>query len=189
MDVEQIVRAELVSLLRDDFDCEEEVQLRIIGGKGVRCDVLAIPRDEKFSGCSLAFECKRPSRDWHYAPWSRAIKQAADNVGAEVVDPRLPDAGIVKAAFLYPAPMVVPRGQPQPANGLIREGFEEAIAGMFHLALMFRVGKAGSVLSGKEPNMCLVLGPNEVWNSRKGFTENGRNLLLGGRPIGSSNRN
>jgi len=188
MDVEQNVRAELMSLLRDDFDCEEEVQLRTIGGQSVRCDVLAIPRDEEFSMCGLAFECKRPTQDWHYAPWSRAIKQAADSVGAEVIDPRFSDVGIVKAAFLYPAPMLVPRGMPQPANDLIREGFEEAIAGMFHLALMFRVGKAGSVPSGKKPNMSLGLGPNEVWNAHRGFTKNGRNLLLGGRPIGSSNR-
>lgn len=188
MDIEQNVRAELVSLLRDDFDCIEEVQLRTIGGHGVRCDVLAIPHDEDLSRCNLAFECKRPSQDWHYALWSRAIKQAADNVGAEIIDPRLPDAGTVKAAFLYPAPMVVPQGMPQSANGLIREGFEEAIAGMFHLGLMFRVGKAGSVAPLKEPNMSLVLGPNKVWNSRSGFTKNGYNLLLGGRPIGSSNR-
>lgn len=188
MDIERDVRAKLVSLLQNDFDCEEEVQLRTIGGHDVRCDVLAIPRDEEFSGCNLAFECKRPSQDWHYARWSRAIKQAADNVGSEVIDPRFPDVGTIKAAFLYPAPMVVPQGTPQFANSLIREGFEEAIAGMFHLALMFRVGKAGVIFFGKNSNMSLVLGPNEIWSSRSGFTKNGRDLLLEGRPIGSKNR-
>ncbi|WP_317054347.1 hypothetical protein [Roseovarius rhodophyticola] len=188
MDIERLVRDKLISLLQNGFDCTQEVQLRTVSGHNVRCDVLGIPRNEEFSGCCLAFECKRPSQEWHYAPWSRAIKQASDNVGADVTDQRFPDAGTVTAAFLFPAPMIVPRGSTQQANDLIRDGFEEAVAGMFHLALMFRVGKAGTTSLGKERQLSLVLGPNEIWNARNGFTKNGYDLLLSGRPIGSSNR-
>ncbi len=188
MDIERSVRDELALLLRNDFDCAQEVELRTISGHKVRCDLLAIPRRAEFSSCNLAFECKRPSHDWHYALWSRAIKQAADNVDAEVIDKRFPSGSSVRAAFLFPAPMLVPRGSPQSENELIRDGFEEAVAGMFHLALMFRTGKAGLTRRGRDKFLSLVLGPNEIWNAEGGFTKNGHDLLLGGKPIGSSNR-
>lgn len=188
MDVEQNVRLELIALLQDAFICSEEVNLNTVHGDAVRCDVLAIPRDPQFAHCCLAFECKRPNQDWHYAHWSKAIKQAADNVRSIVSDPKVSDAGVITAAFIFPAPMIVPQGNIQPENELIRPGFEDAVAGMFHLASKFRVGKAVTDSRNNVSSLHLVLGPNTVWWTGRGFTKSGCDLLLQGRPIGSYNR-
>lgn len=188
MDVERSVRKELMGGLASEFVCHEEVGLVSEAGARLRCDVLAIPQTEKFSECPIAFECKRPSQDWHYAKWSRALKQAADYVGCTVSDGRIAKPYKIGAAFVFPSPEIVPSERQHESHPLIREGFENAIAGMFHLALHFRVGKAVRDPNDDVYSVRLVLGPNEIWNKKFGFTRNGGNLLLEGRPLGSRNR-
>ena len=187
MDPEKATRAELMGLMAGAFSCLEEVDLRMADGFKVRCDVLAIPMDAEFARCRIAFECKRPDQNWHYALWSSVLKQAADNVAAEIVDARLPEGGRVTAAFVFPAPFMVPKGVVQPTNALVRPGFEDAIAGMFHLASRFRVGRAANDPYGRGDGFKMNMGPNPVWSTRTGFTRDGRNLLLEGRPVGSRN--
>lgn len=184
MDPERETRQELIRLLGPAFSCSEEARLRTPSSHDVRCDVLAIPRDAAFAGHPLAFECKRPSQDWHYAPWAKAIHQASDYVGAEVVG----TGGVVSAAFLFPAPMAAPNPGGMLESELVRPGYELAVAGMFHLALFYRVGRAGWKTLTNVSQFCLALGPNEIWKERPGFTRNAQNLLLEGRPVGSRNR-
>ncbi len=188
MDLEQGVRRDLMEKLGEAFDCFEEVTLRTVKGDVVRCDVLAIARDPQFRDYPLAFECKRPSQEWHYALWARAIKQAADDVDAHIEDARIIGMPPVAASFLYPAPLNTPSEKPGVENALIRPGFENAIAGMFHLGLMFHVGKAGERRLAGRSEFVITLGPNAVWTSEFGFTINGLQLLREGRPVGSRNK-
>lgn len=177
MDPERDTRRELIDLLHGAFACFEEVPLRTHAGGHVRCDVLAVPLADDFAHHPFAFECKRPSQDWHYAPWARTIRQASDYVGCESA------YGVVSAAFIYPAPMAGPTTEPLPVGPLVRPGYEHEVAGMFHLALFFRVGRLG-VRHGR---LGLTLGPNEIWNPKFGFTKNANDLLKQGRPLGSRN--
>lgn len=98
MDPERETRREVMDLLRGAFACYEEVSLG-----GIRCDVLAVPLADDFAHHPFAFECKRPSQDWHYAPWAKTIRQASDYVGCQS------PCGVVSAAFVYPAPMALGR--------------------------------------------------------------------------------
>jgi len=95
---------------------------------------------------------------------------------------------VVTASFVYPAPILIPSELTHEKIDIVREGFENAIAGMFHLALMFRCGAAGIKKLTSSRMLCLTSGPNEVWNDRYGFRPKAHDLLREGRPLGSSNR-
>lgn len=186
MDYEKQVREELISILNDDFHCFEEVWLVDERGNRLRCDVLGVPRDPSYSDLNLAFECKRPDREWHYALWSAAMKQASDYVDAEITDPRFEKGKKVSGTFIFPAPLEAPSGPcPNEASPFVREGFEEAVAAMFHLASKYRVGRAGRQKPGNDESFHLNIGPNFIWRKRFGFARGANDLLRNKRPVGS----
>lgn len=172
MDVEKETRRLLIERLGRSFNCIEEAPL--ITAKGpVRCDVLARPVDEAFSMFLFAFECKQPNKDWHYAKWARAIKQGIDYVDA-LPEGRATSLGLVgtrvTCSFLFPAPFEVPSESQLAESDFVREGYENAIAGMFHLALMFRCGRAGTMNFTNINCFGLAIGPNPIWSDRFGFS-------------------
>lgn len=190
MDLERPVRDCLLKYLVPHFEVLEEAYL--IGSSGkLRCDVLARPKAMEFQGYLFAFECKRPDKEWHYARWARAIKQAIDNVGATTTknSAKLFGADLsVTASFVFPAPFEVPSQIPFESSSLVRDGFENAVAGMFHLALMFRCGRARVHTHGEVKSLGLALGPTQIWSNSSGFYSRAHDLLADGRPYGASNR-
>lgn len=189
MDVEKAVRVELIEKISGAFDCIEEAPLKSSWGL-VRCDVLARPRHPEFSRYLFAFECKRPSQDWHYAKWARAIKQGIDYVDALPIE-RSANLGLldtpVTCSFIFPAPHLVPNGMQQAHSELVRQGYEDSLGGMFHMAMMFRTGKAGIISLTNVKYFALALGPTVIWNERSGFYPKAHDLLARGRPRGSRN--
>lgn len=169
--------------------CFEEVALEHVSHakKTIRADIVALPRDVECREFLLAFEVKRPDQSWHYRDWSNAIRQASNYVDAHVSQ----STGIINknakisGAFIFPAPFVVPTVDRIENSPYIRPGFEQAIAGMFHLALHLRVGRAGVSQTIRDEIFSMRMGPNEVWNATRGFTKIGQKLLRSKRKIGS----
>ncbi len=190
MDPEKQTRKELIAKLGGSFDCIEEAWLSTERGE-IRCDVLARPSHPDFQQYLFAFECKIPTKEWHYSNWARTLKQAIDYVGAKPIKNSIslgvPD-GLVTCAFVFPAP------EGRSSNGIwepseyVRDGFESEIAGMFHLALMFRCGRAGLTRLTNIQYFGLSLGPQSVWSDRFGFQNKSHDLLREGRPFGSKNK-
>jgi hypothetical protein len=190
MDVEKENRCNLISALGDEFECYEEVPVEhvIFKHRAVRPDIVAVPRDLRLSRYALAFEVKRPNTTWNYADWSQAIRQASDYVYGRI-GPKAPCADLVgrriAAVFMFPCPPVDPEGRLLDKGPFVRPDCSVVVTGVFHLALHFRIGRAlwRTTRHGQEFSLCF--GPNEVWNSRKGFKNQGINLLTGSRTIGS----
>jgi len=191
MDIEADRRKELIHSLGDEFLCEEEVGLfhPIFRTLKVRADVLAIPTDERFWGCLLAFEVKEP-KDWNYAKWCKAIHQATDYVYATVEDnERLGHftQRRVAASFVYPSPPYAPYDGSGKTCNLIRDRDIKIVSGAFSLAARFRVGRAIQSNIKCGDGMMLSFGPNLIWESGKGFTAAAEKLLTNKRPVGSKN--
>lgn len=183
LDIEHEARIELIAHLGANFVCQEEVNLHF-HGRQLKCDVLARPLATNFEKYIFAFEVKRPDCNWHHKKWARTIKQACDYVGASVlgrVEGIANPGDIVTASFVYPAPHIAPSERPFARSEIIREGFENAIAGMFHLALMFRCGAAGKTKWTNIEVYSLSMGPTEIWNDRFGFRPKAHDLLANGR--------
>lgn len=193
MDIEKTRRKELLAELYAHFDCYEEVPLRpgLLDRQLIVADVVALPKDDAFSGVLLAFEVKEPRSPWNYARWCRAIRQAADYVFAEA-DPNTSPASIrgrrVVASFLYPAPPFDPTGQ-RGQSSFVKAGEEMMVSGALHLGLHFRVGRASRTASRFGPVFTLNFSPNVVWQSDRGFVPQARGLLLGSRALGSGRIN
>ena len=188
MDVEEATRAACIEILNEGFECFEEVHLRDSGGGHLRCDILAIPRLTELSAYPIAIECKRPSQDWHFVLWSEAIKQAADYVGTDTDDRRFPQSHRIAGSVIYPAPMQVPSSEALQESDYVRPGYENAIAGMFHLGLQFRVGRLGQQNLTNITYSAINFGGNSVWTSRVGFMQNYRRILTMTRPFGAGRR-
>jgi len=153
----------------------EEVPLRhaLFQKHVIRCDVLAIPLDARFSGLTLAFEVKEPQHPEDTSFWKRAIRQASDYVYATVE----PQRGFehlsgrrVSSSFVYP--YMLPDGMNH-----------RSIANYFDLATYLRVGRAFHE-SGRRERLALYLG-NRVWRSDQRFASKAEGELLGKRQIGS----
>jgi len=189
MDIERPIRAELIGALLDDFACVEHVPLRhaLFTDRIITCDVLAIPRDDRFSGLTIAFEVKCAESAWcpsagvtNVPFWTRAIKQAADYVYAEVVSD-FDDTSLhgrrIAASFVYPANI---RRNAKSTEHDIRAW------GAFEAACHLRVGRAyiQDILGGRARCLNLYLG-TELWSTGKGFSSHANGVLRGRRPLGS----
>jgi hypothetical protein len=187
MDIEASYRSALIEALGEDFDCVEHVPLRhvFLRDKTIVCDVLARPKDSRYDGLTFAFEVKCPDKGWLPSEgvicvpfWTRAIKQAADYVYAEVVPGSAQSlfAGRrVGCAFVFPANLR--RGRSATEHDL-------RAWGAFEAACHFRVGHASLALGRKESDLSLHLG-TDLWASKKGFSGNAAGVLRGKRPLGS----
>jgi hypothetical protein len=152
------------------------------------CDVLARPKAAQFAGLTFAFEVKCPDSGWRPSEgvldvpfWTRAIKQAADYVYAEVIPnpaQSLFAGRRVGCAFVFPTH--ARRGSREATEHVLRAW------GAFETACHFRVGRAfiDFVRGGRERRLNLHLG-TELWATKKGFSRNAEGILRGKRPLGS----
>ena len=183
MDVEAAHRQQVLELLGPAFLCFEEVDVEhpLFEGLMLRADVIAIPVEEELWGHALAFEVKTYGQDADYAKWSGAVKQASDYVlGSLRSKNQVVEGRRVSAAFVYPAPKYqpyVPRENP-PAD--ISQ--QVMIAGVFHCAIHWRVGRA---FHSERDGFSLSFGPNELWTTRRGFSGQAKALLKNKRRVGS----
>lgn len=183
--LERILRDRLRQRLEAAFETFEEVPVRhaLFRHRRLRADVLAIPRDERFSDIALAFETKGDP-DWDKPRWARALKQASDYVLATVEPEVAAHAGKrVMATFVFPAPPWV-TGDALDGRGPV-DGRAAFLSGMAQMAAFHRVGMAkfSPELQGRP--LILSFGPNEVWLSTTGWRSAARDLLVGRRQIGS----
>jgi hypothetical protein len=186
MDLEKERRAKLIAELSHGFDCVEECELRhgLVPNIQLRADVVAAPRDPTLGRLLLAFEIKEPRTEWNYARWNKAIRQAADYIyGTPTTGPF--QGRRVAACFLYPSPSYDPYGI-RGAGPYGRDSEAMNLAGAFHLALHFRVGRVEHEETHCGRRLVLAFGPNDVWRSDKGFTGQAKGLLAGARTIGST---
>lgn len=183
MDIEAPLRRKLIGSLEGSFLCFEEVEIEhpLFSGVLLRADVVAVPLEDHLWGHALAFEVKAYPETAPYAKWSAATKQASDYVFGHIKDERQNLTGRrVSAAFVYPAPGYQPFVPRQSAPPDISN--QVMIAGIFHCALHWRVGRAHH--SARE-GLSLDFGPNELWTSRRGFSGQAEALLKNKRRVGS----
>jgi hypothetical protein len=186
-DIEAASRRDLISLLGDAFICAEEVaMLHPRLGVKMRPDVVAVPTNEQFLDCAIAFEVKLPTPDWEATDWSHALRQAHSYLDAEVPGvgfPPIDKARTIRLAFIYPSPgwCVGPK----------RTIATSEIAGMLQLAGNLRVGHADwrRVLTKNEkPDFQLALGSTAIWTQRKGWTSWAAAHMSGATTVGSRRR-
>ncbi|WP_421951704.1 hypothetical protein [Pelagibacterium sp.] len=190
MDVEKEQRAALVSALGAGFECFEEVPLQhaLFTRRTIRADILAVPKDDRLASYAFAFEVKQPDTSWDYSAWAQAIRQATDYVYASI-QPSGPAAKYagrrISAAFKFPAPPVDPEGRRVDKGPYVRPDTSVMVTGVFHLALHLRVGRAYWEDDQHGRRFRLDFGPNPVWCCRRGFRNQGINLVAGKRTLGS----
>ena len=112
MDIEADKRREVIGAINHFFDVWEEVSLSGADGN-LRIDLVAVPRDRSKIDAAIGFEVKSPSRAPNFQNWAKAFKQAADYVGARIVDDRVPQK-ILTGVFVYPSPPYIPCASPMP---------------------------------------------------------------------------
>jgi hypothetical protein len=169
----------LCDKLGPHFEIFEEVWVRhpLFRRRRLRVDILAIPREVRYSSIAIGFEVKGYP-DWDIPSLGTALKQASDYVLATIE----PEAAIpdrlhgkrIMAAFVYPGIAdllgVDLRGPPKLAY----------LAGMIQSASAHRVGTAVDV-----KDLTLQVGTSEIWVGSKGWRSDANNLLSGQRQIGS----
>jgi hypothetical protein len=194
MDPEKALRQCLIKHLEQSFVCFEEVYVRsaLFPRHRLRIDVLAIPLDPKFFDLPIAFEVKnvKSNREFHYAEWSPAIKQAADYVYA-AIEPGGRTQGFVGrrivASFVFPAPpFELGHGTELDCDTL----HKILTTGAFHAASYFRVG-AARLETGKNSKQMVSLsfGPSRVCIEGKGWEGTAGNHLCNKRKLGSQQIN
>jgi hypothetical protein len=152
-DAEADLRRRTMDRLRPWFVVREEVPVRLVSGGTGRIDVLAIPRDERFSRFAFAIEEKR--RLHATADIAKRIKQAADYVRGEVAD----DPHVPPICMAFVNLMNLP---------LEREQDRFWLMGSMMVAHQFRVGLVAEW--EKDGSLYLRCGPHDVWRER-GFAE------------------
>jgi len=145
-DIEASVRVAAMDALRPWFFVFKEARVTLTSGHTGFLDIMASPRDARFSAFTFAIEVKanRAMVGCGLAKW---FKQAIDYVGAKPAD-ALPQ---VTSSFLWMVDLPEPEG-----DGRLR------LRSMMDLAHQFRTGIARSGPSG----FVLQLGPDEVFRSR-----------------------
>jgi hypothetical protein len=175
MDIEKPLRKELISLLSNDFDCFEEVDLYSSRfQRDVRCDVLAIAKDELLGvPLTFAFEVKK-IQQWSVGKYCDAMHQAYGYVAADVKKLSVIPESKVDAAFVFPSPRWAWKDAPNTHDeGLVMSGIS-----MF--AGRLNVGQAKLDLKNR---LGLFMGAAEIWISGKGWGGQapakfpGRNIL------------
>jgi hypothetical protein len=152
--------AELIKLLRAEFDLYREVQVEHrFYARPLRVDLLAIKRD-----ITLAFEVKSPS---FKLPW--ALRQARDYVGADVTSGTTIAGRIVQACFVYPIPWSM----------IANHGWQY---GMIKLAEYDRVGVG--YINPYSNEIVLGFANDTVWSRRWGWSGRAERMLFGGRQFG-----
>lgn len=190
MDVELEQRRALIEALGDQFECFEEVPLQhaIFERRFVRADIVAVPKDERLSSYAFAFEVKQPDKTWDYSRWSNALRQASDYIYGAITSkgPASRFAGRrISAAFMYPSPPLDPEGRLADKGPYVRPDTSVMVTGLFHMGLHLRVGRAHWESDKEGKRFWLSFGPNPVWCSRRGFRDQGLNLVAGKRTLGS----
>lgn len=148
-DAEAELRDRTIGRLRPWFDVREEVRVQMAGGAIGRIDVLAIPLDIRFRRFGLAIEVKR--RLHVTSDLAKRIKQAADYVGATVLDEA--DAPPIVMAFIDLI------GLP-----FEREDDRHIFAGSMQVAHQFRVGGLRERDDGWVHLFC---GPDSIWREKR----------------------
>lgn len=153
-DIEAPFRAAAMKALGPWFHVVDEAPVVLRDGHRGVIDVLAVPRDSRFSNFSLAFEIKarRGMVENGLALW---FKQASDYVGA------IPDGpyAAINSAFLWMVGMAAPC-----------EMDRVRLRAMIDLAHQYRTGIASSADKG---GFVLQMGPDEMFRSR-GWANQGR---------------
>lgn len=168
--------------LAKGFDTWCEVPLRhaLFRRRTLRVDLIAFPRDPRFSDIALAFEVKGHEQ-WDGPRYAKALKQASDYVLATVdtgIVPPEHNGKRVMGVFLWP-------GKPEPELDDPYPEYERGrFYGMAHLAGYFRVGTASYTDRRGTPVFCLRLG-EQLWFEDRGWRASARNVLVGKRQIGS----
>lgn len=154
-DIEATIRTAARHKLEPWFTIHEEVPARLRDGNPGFLDLLAIPRDSRFSAFSFAIEVKaRPAMvGAGLAAW---IKQTSDYVGSQPAGDMPP----VSSGFLW---MV---GMAEPSN---RED-EVRLRAMIDVAHQFRVGVIRARAKG---GFIFQMGPDELFRSA-GWPGDGR---------------
>jgi len=151
-DVEAPLRAATMARLRPWFEVWEEVPVTLRDGGRGRVDVLAAPRDPRFSRFVFAIEEKK--RPKPSADLAKRIKQAADYVGA------LPDTGGPSICMSFV----------DISHSVFYNDTERAeVRWMLNVGHQFRVG---SVALDTRGFIVLSCGPDDVWRERP-FAETG----------------
>lgn len=148
-DAEAEFRKRTVDRLRPWFDAREEVPVQMASGAMGRIDVLAIPLDGRFRRFGFAIEVKR--RLHVTSDLAKRIKQAADYVGARVMDS--PDAPPITLAFID-------------LSGLPfeRDADRDVFAGSMQVAHQFRVG---ALRERDDGSIHLFCGPDSIWREKR----------------------
>ena len=183
MDIEAPLRRQIVQSLDTEFYVLEEVGVSNRDGD-LRADLVAIPKDDYLDGAAIAFEVKAKTEAMNFQNWSKVFKQAADYVNSIVVDARLPRVRIA-ASFVFPSPPYVPHPALAGNTGVTVDPWYRSdqllqYAGMHHLAMQFRVGRA----EVHKTTMTLSMGPQVLWVQGRGWFPKARDLLFSSR-IGS----
>lgn len=198
---EEEAASDLYSRLSGHFEIfpEVTVQHATFPNLKIRPDFVVIPKDEKFCDLALAFEVKS-MKDADPPVMAQAFKQATDYVLSRIVKDERRADGLnahvgkpIVACFIYPAPEWGPGDVSHLTDSFERENQKSdnlMHTGMMHLARYFGVGR-GTLFENRrqETELGLYFGPNDVWKSSKGFSNNARNLLVGKRQFGSTRKN
>ncbi|MCW9035389.1 MAG: hypothetical protein OQJ97_14295 [Rhodospirillales bacterium] len=189
----------LIDILSGHFElyCEVNVQHATFGELTIRPDIVAIPLDQQYNDIALAFEIKS-GKGFGTPEFAKAFKQASDYVLSRIK----PDAARcekfkshvgkpIVACFMFPAPPWATENslsEDMSQCELIKTGDEIFNSGMAHMAGYLRVGMVRRSFDNRSNPFVLCFGPNEVWNSSKGWRSDARNKLVGKRQIGSVKR-
>lgn len=187
-DYEAETRRELIELLSPHFFCKEEVMLEnALFVRRVRADVIASPKESKYSGLTFAFEVKVPKQNWELKNWLHATKQASDYVWGQIVDETSVFASRrVNAAFVYPGPNLLAWANDNFKNERFFRDYDvQPLRGVFDLALHFRVGTA-RLSAARSSSLELKFSTNRIWSAQNGFSVHADNLLMGPQRLGSA---
>ena len=175
---EDEMRSELKLLLRDHFHLFEEVTVEhaLFRRRRLRCDLVAIPRDDDFADLTIAFETKPLRSDCVDSTNYQvdAVRQAQDYVLSRIVDDRVDLEGLrgrrILACHLYPTP---------PHE-------DTYLRGMMALAGTNRVGRVvcGANENNRATRLSSLWAAGCFWERGK-FTPHARGILAGKRKIGS----
>lgn len=175
-------RSHLAGLLAPDFEVFEEVWVRhaLFRHRVLRADIIAIPKDGRFSHCAIGFEVKGYD-EWDIPSLAKSLKQASDYVLATVEPNQAAEVHCgkrVMATFIYPAPEAESIFQ-------MTDPKQAFWAGMIQSAGAHRVGAANVANTYKEKPLVLAVSRSEIWLSSRGWRADALNLLSGKRQIGS----
>ncbi len=184
MDIEKELRKTLREKLDTDFETAEEVSLLTANGLNVRADVIAFPRSPDFSQKILAFEVKTAT-DRNFQKWTKVFRQAYDYVGSTIKNGKMKGM-VVRASFVFPSPPYDFLSETIENSTYWRNTEGKQLAGVIHMASTLKVGTAFQRHQNPGKGFYLTMGPNTIWNSRRGWFADGQRLLSSNR-VGSRN--